>query len=41
MPKEFPVNHRDKLGFKPYPAEPPIPASPTNGLRYRDAPKQR
>ena len=40
MPKEFPVNQH-KLGFKPYPAEPPIPASPTNGLRYRDAPKQR
>lgn len=40
MPTEFPVNF-DTLGFKPYPFEPPVPASPTTGLQYRDAPKQR
>jgi isoquinoline 1-oxidoreductase beta subunit len=36
---EFPVTYHD-LGFKPYPFEPPIPASPRNGLKYRKAPKQ-
>jgi isoquinoline 1-oxidoreductase beta subunit len=40
MQTEFPVGYHD-LGFKPYPFEPPIPASPRNGLKYRKAPKQR
>ncbi|RYU08763.1 molybdopterin cofactor-binding domain-containing protein [Nocardioides iriomotensis] len=32
-PTEFPINHRDPLAFKPKPTVPPIPQSPTNGLR--------
>ena len=40
MQTEFPVTYHD-LGFKPYPFVPPIPPSPTNGLKYRQAPKQR
>jgi len=32
MPTEFPINHRGPLGFRPFPAEPPIPPSPTDGL---------
>jgi isoquinoline 1-oxidoreductase beta subunit len=31
MPTEFPVNF-NTLGFKPFPAIPPIPKSPTNGF---------
>lgn len=31
VPKRFPINH-DKLSFTPYPFEPPVPQSPTNGL---------
>ena len=40
MQTEFPVNQHT-LGFKPYPQVPPIPESPKNGLKYRNAPKQR
>ncbi len=40
MPTKFPVTF-DDLGFKPYPQSPPIPESPKNGLKYRNAPKQR
>jgi isoquinoline 1-oxidoreductase beta subunit len=40
MPTTFPVTY-DDVGFKPYPFEPPVPASPKNGLKYRNAPKQR
>jgi isoquinoline 1-oxidoreductase beta subunit len=32
LPTEFPVNHNQPLGFTPYPTEPPVPQSPTNGL---------
>jgi isoquinoline 1-oxidoreductase subunit beta len=40
MPRTFPVTY-DDLGFKPYPTVPPVPESPTNGRKYRNAPKQR
>lgn len=40
MPTRFPILHPD-LGFKPYPQVPPIPKSPKNGLKFRNAPKQR
>ena len=33
VPTYFPVNHRDDLAFEPKPFVPPIPPSPTNGLR--------
>lgn len=33
VPSYFPVNHRDPLQFRPKPVVPPIPQSPTNGLR--------
>ncbi|UJA21254.1 xanthine dehydrogenase family protein molybdopterin-binding subunit [Thermoleophilia bacterium SCSIO 60948] len=36
--REFPVN-QSELSFDPYPYEPPIPESPRNGLKYRNAPK--
>jgi isoquinoline 1-oxidoreductase beta subunit len=39
MQTTFPVTY-DDLGFKPYPFVPPIPESPKNGLKYRNAPKQ-
>lgn len=32
VPTYFPVNHRDRLQFRPKPVIPPIPQSPTNGL---------
>ena len=32
-PAYFPVNHRDRLEFKPKPFVPPVPPSPTNGLK--------
>ncbi|MCX4745019.1 molybdopterin-dependent oxidoreductase [Kitasatospora sp. NBC_01287] len=32
MPTSFPINHTAPLGFDPLPAEPPIPASPVDGL---------
>ncbi|MPY86131.1 MAG: hypothetical protein GEV00_23510 [Actinophytocola sp.] len=31
-PKRWPVNHDKPLHFDPYPFEPPLPPSPTNGL---------
>ncbi|GAB3300111.1 molybdopterin-dependent oxidoreductase [Parasphingorhabdus pacifica] len=34
MPTYFPINHNDPLAFEPYPAVPPLPPSPTNGLQY-------
>ncbi len=33
VPAYFPINHRDPLAFTPKPFVPPIPQSPTNGLR--------
>ncbi|WP_395657221.1 molybdopterin cofactor-binding domain-containing protein [Nocardioides sp.] len=33
VPAYFPLNHRDPLRFRPKPTVPPIPQSPTNGLR--------
>ncbi|MGQ0467820.1 MAG: molybdopterin cofactor-binding domain-containing protein [Sporichthyaceae bacterium] len=33
MPTEFPINFREPLGFTPKSKTPPIPQSPTNGLR--------
>jgi isoquinoline 1-oxidoreductase beta subunit len=33
MPQYFPVNHLDPLAFAPKPFVPPIPNSPTNGLK--------
>jgi isoquinoline 1-oxidoreductase beta subunit len=33
VPAYFPVNHRDPLEFKPKPVIPPVPQSPTNGLK--------
>ncbi|MFE9429179.1 molybdopterin cofactor-binding domain-containing protein, partial [Kitasatospora sp. NPDC006697] len=32
MPTSFPINHTAPLGFTPLPTQPPIPASPTDGL---------
>ena len=33
VPTYFPINHNDPLAFKPKPYVPPIPQSPTNGLK--------
>lgn len=33
FPTEFPINHREPLNFTPFPAVPPIPQSPTDGLK--------
>ncbi len=33
MPTYFPINHRDPLAFQPKPVVPPVPQSPTNGLK--------
>jgi isoquinoline 1-oxidoreductase beta subunit len=33
VPTYFPINHRDPLEFKPKPVVPPVPQSPTNGLK--------
>ncbi|GAB3776413.1 isoquinoline 1-oxidoreductase beta subunit [Nocardioides ginsengisegetis] len=33
LPTYFPINHRDPLRFRPKPVVPPIPQSPTNGLK--------
>jgi isoquinoline 1-oxidoreductase beta subunit len=34
MPTSFPINHnRARLGFEPFPTVPPIPPSPTDGLK--------
>ena len=34
LPTSFPINHNDDLGFEPLPTRPPIPQSPTDGLKY-------
>ena len=34
MPTSFPINHNQRLGFTPKPTTPPIPQSPTDGLKY-------
>jgi isoquinoline 1-oxidoreductase beta subunit len=35
MPTYFPINHNDRdLGFEPYPQQPSVPESPTDGLKY-------
>lgn len=33
VPRYFPINHRDPLAFRPKSYVPPIPPSPTNGLK--------
>lgn len=33
MPRYFPINHHDPLAFKPKSFVPPVPQSPTNGLK--------
>ncbi len=33
VPKHFPINHREPLSFKPKSFVPPVPQSPTNGLK--------
>jgi isoquinoline 1-oxidoreductase beta subunit len=38
MPTSFPINHDQPLGFTPYPTVPPVPQSPTNGLRLAGKP---
>jgi isoquinoline 1-oxidoreductase beta subunit len=34
VPEYFPINHEDPLPFEPWPTVPPVPESPTNGLKY-------
>jgi isoquinoline 1-oxidoreductase beta subunit len=34
LPEYFPINHKDPFPFEPKPLVPPIPESPTDGLRY-------
>jgi isoquinoline 1-oxidoreductase beta subunit len=34
VPEYFPVNHKDPLPFEPWPTVPPVPPSPTSGLKY-------
>lgn len=34
LPTSFPVNHDGPLAFTPYPTVPPVPQSPTDGLRH-------
>jgi isoquinoline 1-oxidoreductase subunit beta len=34
VPEYFPINHKDPLPFEPWPTVPPVPESPTNGLKY-------
>jgi isoquinoline 1-oxidoreductase beta subunit len=34
VPEYFPINHEDPLPFEPWPTVPPVPKSPTNGLKY-------
>ncbi|WP_433504439.1 molybdopterin cofactor-binding domain-containing protein [Pseudonocardia halophobica] len=34
VPEYFPINHKDPFPFEPKPLVPPIPESPTDGLRY-------
>ncbi|GAB2865180.1 molybdopterin cofactor-binding domain-containing protein [Nocardioides pacificus] len=33
VPTHFPINHLEPLAFNPKPMVPPVPASPTNGLK--------
>lgn len=33
MPTEFPINHNSPLHFEPYPASPPVPEVPSDGLK--------
>lgn len=33
LPKRFPINHDDPIAFKPKSFVPPVPPSPTNGLK--------
>lgn len=32
MPTSFPINHNNPLPFQPFPTQPPIPQSHTDGL---------
>jgi isoquinoline 1-oxidoreductase subunit beta len=34
VPECFPINHEDPLPFEPWATVPPVPESPTNGLKY-------
>jgi isoquinoline 1-oxidoreductase beta subunit len=34
MPRHFPINHKEPLHFEPKSFVPPVPESPTDGLRY-------
>ena len=34
VPEYFPINHKDPFPFEPWPTVPPVPPSPTNGLKY-------
>ncbi|WP_219412464.1 molybdopterin cofactor-binding domain-containing protein [Pseudonocardia nigra] len=34
VPEYFPINHKDPFPFEPKPTVPPIPPSPTDGLKY-------
>jgi isoquinoline 1-oxidoreductase beta subunit len=38
VPTSFPINHFEPLGFKPYPFVPPLPQSPTDGLKFAGQP---
>jgi isoquinoline 1-oxidoreductase beta subunit len=38
VPTSFPINHFQPLGFTPFPFVPPLPQSPTNGLKYAGQP---
>jgi isoquinoline 1-oxidoreductase beta subunit len=34
VPEYFPINHKDPFPFEPWPTVPPVPPSPTNGLKH-------
>ncbi|HEX4008653.1 MAG TPA: molybdopterin cofactor-binding domain-containing protein [Solirubrobacteraceae bacterium] len=38
IPTSFPINHLAPLGFTPYPFVPPLPESPTDGLKLAGQP---
>jgi isoquinoline 1-oxidoreductase subunit beta len=38
IPTRFPINHFEPLGFTPYPFVPPLPQSPTDGLKLAGHP---
>jgi isoquinoline 1-oxidoreductase beta subunit len=38
VPTSFPINHFQPLGFTPYPFVPPLPPSPTDGLKFAGQP---